>query len=135
MKLLMSFIFSICVLNCYSQKKIPLKGKYLESPYTISTVKPFEETWSTIIDLFIKRGYSLKIIDKGSGLLMSERIVLKSTTEIKKSNKLTDTSAVIVVPQIYRPGPNRYSPITKNSDITGEWNIRVRTIESMTIVT
>jgi len=131
------FIFSFLILltfNSFAQRKIPIKGDYLTSPYSITTEKNFDETWNTIIDVFMKEGYSIKIIDKTSGLIMSERIVLKYTTEKRKKAELTNPLAVIVVPQYYEPGPDRYSPLTKNSDITGEWNIRVKTIEGKTVI-
>ena len=126
-------LLTLTVLSGCGAKTIPIKGSYIQSPFSISTDKSFENVWDKIIDLFVLKGYSIKIVDKNSGLITSERVIVKVTVE-KKNKELLDSKAFIVVPQIYEPGPNRYTPITKNSDITGEWNIRIRTVQGKTVV-
>jgi hypothetical protein len=112
---------------------IPLKGTYPETPYQIKSSKSFQAVWDNLIDLFAQKGLSIKIIDKSSGLITSERSILTTTIE-KIDGSLENPKAFIVVPQIYQPGPMRYVPIINDSKVTGEWNVRIKELEGLTII-
>jgi hypothetical protein len=111
--------------SCTASKEIPLKGSYLEPPYQITTDKTTEEVWDQLIDLFAQKGLPIKLIDKSSGLIISERSLLTTTIE-DKEGKLKDDKAFIVVPKRYNRQTGLYVPILSLSDITGEWNVRVK---------
>ena len=117
MKLAFYLLVITSLLGC-SSKIIPLSGKYPNEPFQAKTSKNFQTVWDNLIDLFAQKGLSIKIIDKSSGLITSERTILTTTVE-KKNGKLLNPLAYIVVPQIYEPGPDKYFPINKCSEVTG----------------
>lgn len=131
-KILLALISTLFLLGCGS-KVIPLKGKYLEPPYQIQTSKSFAQVWDNLIDIFAQKGLSIKIIDKSSGLITSDRSLLSTTIE-KKDGSLENPEAYIVVPQIYMPGPMKYTPITNSSDVVGEWNVRIKEVNGETLI-
>jgi hypothetical protein len=131
-KLVLALLFLATLTGC-SSKMLPLKGRYLDPPFQIKTTKSFQQIWDNLIDLFAQKGLPIRIIDKNSGLITSDRAKLSSTTE-KKDGTLLDPEAFIVVPQIYNPGPRKYYPISRGSDITGEWNVRVKETNGETII-
>lgn len=114
--LLMILFFSCAV------KIIPLKGNYPDKPYEIIVDKSKDKVWDNIIDLFAQKGLSIKIIDRSSGLIISERTALTWTYE-DKNGKLENLSAWAVVPKIYDPGANR---IVGYYNVSGDWNIRIK---------
>lgn len=135
MKQLIFLISLLISVGVYSQKHIAIKGSYASSPFVIKSKLSIDSAMDKILDYLIFNGVSLKITDKANHLFLSERVKLKWTTEIGKKPILNDTSALIVVPQLYRPGPNKYSPIIEHSDVTGELNIRLKLIDDITVVT
>lgn len=128
--LLLGITFSL--VNC-SSKLIPIKGTYLKPPYEVTTDKSFDEVWDKLIDLFAQKGLPIRIIDKNSGLITSDKSILTVTTETK-DGKLKDPTAFIVVAQIYEPGPNRIAPVSGLSDVTGEWNVRIKNVNGKTSI-
>ena len=97
--------------------------QYPEAVYTCSTNSPMEKVWSDAIDLFAKRGYSIKIIDKSSGLLNSSPIsMMDHYTYENRKGELRDSSAYIVTSrQIIDPtevSAELYVRITSENDHT-----------------
>ena len=129
MQKLFVILISLFLISC-SSKLIPLKGSYAEPPYQITSSKNFQQVWDNLVDLFAQKGLSIKIIDKSSGLITSDRSILKTTIE-KKDGSLQNPEAFIVLPQIYEPGPNRYVPLANGSDVVGEWNVRIKEINEV----
>lgn len=131
-RVLLLALISISLFGC-SSKMIPLKGQYPETPYQIKSSKTFQQVWDNLIDLFAQKGLSIKIIDKSSGLIISERGIVSTTIE-KNDGSLENPKAFIVLPQVYHPGPMKYSTINNGSDVTGEWNVRVKEVNGDTFI-
>jgi len=125
-KLLLLSLLASC-----SYKTIPLKGSYLEKPYSIETSTSSDKVWDKLIDLFAQKGLSIKIIDRASGLIISERAAFGYTTE-DKNGKLKDPTAFIVVPQMYNPGNRMTIPVCEN--LVAEWNVRIKTQGDKTLI-
>lgn len=118
-------IFSALLFNsCMTMKPLPLKGNYLDKPYEVISDKTFEQVWTNIIDLFATKGLSIKLIDKSSGLIISEKTsFLNDYTFEDKTGNLENPNASVVIEKITYQG---YNQSAKPDKITGEWNIRIK---------
>jgi len=129
-----NYLLALCIIfsGCTS-KIIPIQNTYLTRPYEITSNKSFEEVWSKLIDLFIQKGISIKIIDKSSGIIISDRTKFSYTIETKE-NKLKNPDAFIVVGKFYDYSLKAYYPFwgTYWGNVTGEWNVRVKTVDNTT---
>lgn len=137
MKLLLKLItLSILALQSCAVKEIPVKGTYPSTPMVFSSTQSFDKVWDNLVDLFAQKGFSIKIIDRSSGLIVSQRSLLTATME-DKNGKPVDPSAIIVVPSIKLNG--RIVPVTGTSvgpyatekqikalPVYGDWNVRVK---------
>lgn len=95
----------------------PLRGSYYDSekPFTITTTKSVDEVWSKVIDLFATKGLAIKIIDKSSGLITSEKYSFLGTNTTETENgTLTNPSAWVVC------------TVPKLDKLAGAWNVRVK---------
>ena len=124
LKLILAAIFITVSTVLYSCafKTIPIKGQYPEGPYLDTTTLGKEEVWDKIIDFYAQKGLSIKIIDRSSGLIISDRTVLTTTFENSKGQPIKPT-AWIVLPKTINP--NDRKPFAPGL-ITGEWNIRIK---------
>lgn len=139
MKSLLVLPFLIIIACSPTKKIIPLRGTYPNTPIEISSSKSFDQAWDRLIDLFAQNGLSIKIIDRSSGLLVSDQIMLNTTIE-DKNGVLFDTSAYIVIPKYYNSSVRRYVPISKiiagpyvsksyidePDPVYGSWNVRIK---------
>lgn len=117
---LLPFVFLV---SCWTIKYTPLKGKYFGPPFTIITPTSKDQVWDKLIDLFAQKGLSIKIIDKSSGLIISEKTRMSWTNE-KKNGELLNKDAFIAVPlKTYNGETMRYT------GITAEWNVRIKSQE------
>lgn len=104
----------------------PLKGNYMDKPYEITSDKSVDTVWSNVIDLFATKGLSIKVIDKSSGLIVSEKSSLASNYTFEDDNgKLRDANAWVVLSKISYAG-GQMSP----DKITGEWNVRIKAAQN-----
>lgn len=107
---LMSFVYlSLC--SCTSVKT--LQGNYANS-YSITTATSYDKVWDNVIDYFASNGISISTMEKASGLIVANRIVVPQT--IEKNGKPLDSSAFIVIPNV-----NKYP-----STATASFNVRVK---------
>ena len=115
---------------CYTVKTIPLKGKYPDTPIVYTSEKSFNEVWDNIIDLFAQRGLSIKIIDRTSGLIISDKSKLSYSFENKKGF-IAHPDAYVVLQMIM----DNYSDKPFRPEIvTGEWNIRIKAVDGKTSI-
>jgi hypothetical protein len=120
--------------SCSTGKLIPLKGQYPATPIVIDSPNSFEKTWDRLVDLFAQKGLAIKIIDKSSGLIVSENSRMPATIE-DKNGKVYDPTAFIVIP-VRRIGSELipvsgktsgpYAKKIKANDVFGEWNVRIK---------
>lgn len=122
MKHLIIALFVLFLISCNSTRIIPIKGTYLTKPYEAQANKDFEDTWDKAIDLFAQNGLSIRLIDKSSGLIISERALLPYTRENRKG-ELINKDAWVVVDRVENKSTGKLDPI---SSATGEWNIRIK---------
>lgn len=124
--LLPAIIGLISLASCLTIKTIPTKGTYIKPPYTDTASITKEQAWDKIIDFFAQNGLSIKLIDKSSGLIVSDKTLVPATYE-NKLGMPDNTSAWIVLPK--RIDPNSGKPI-KIQDVVGEWNIRIKELSN-----
>lgn len=108
---------------------VPVQQTYVTSPVSATTTKSFEEVWVKIIDILSTKGIQIKLLDKSSGLIVSEPYRLSTTWEDINTGKLADEAAYVVADKYYFMDNFNSSYIS-----TGTFNIRVKTQESQTIV-
>lgn len=105
---------------------VPLTGSYMDKPYEITSDKSFDSVWSNVIDLFATKGLSIKLIDKSSGLIVSEKSSLAYNYTFEDDNgKLRDANAWVVLSKVSYYGTEMYP-----DKITGEWNVRIKSAEN-----
>lgn len=122
-KLLPTFLLFLLV-SCASVKTVPLKGAYLDKPSIIISENNKDLVWDKLIDFFAQKGMSIKIIDRSSGLIISEEIGLIWSYEDKKG-VIKKPNAFVVIPLMHVAG----TPINPSS-VTAEWNVRIKTAEN-----
>ena len=128
MKLLTLLIACIGLYSCTVHKVIPISEDHYD-PKTIETSSSFDQTWDKLIDLFAQNGLSIKVIDRSSGLIVSERGLLPSTIELDPG-KPKNPAAYAVSPKVTyatRDKPLYY-------ELTGEWNVRLKKSETGTVI-
>jgi len=126
MKKILFFLLTIVGISGCSFRHVPIKGEYLTKPFEISSPKTFDEVWGKTIDMFAQNGISIKLIDKSSGLLVSDISSLTWSFE-NDEGKLSKPEAYVVIEKIIDPGPMR--PMKPNR-VTGDWNIRIKSDSS-----
>ncbi len=130
-KIIYVIFFSPFLLSCATGKFIPFKNDYTKEPYKIESTKTKDQVWDNIIDLFAENGIGIRIIDRSSGLIISnEKALLTFTTE-DKTGKILDPKAYVVAMRYYDPNSRKYY---KPLRVTGEWNIRIKEIENRTLI-
>jgi hypothetical protein len=126
----------LILVSCAPIKTILPKGSYPSTPMEFTSDKSFDEVWDNLVDVFAQQGLAIKLIDRSSGLIISERSKMMPTIE-GKDNKPLDPTAVIVVPKFKNANSNREEPISGTatgvyakkmipSPVYGEWNVRVK---------
>ncbi|HTI12517.1 MAG TPA: hypothetical protein VL832_28285 [Puia sp.] len=122
MKKIAPFLFaSLFMLSCSVQFVAP-KGNYPKPPIAYHSNKPVDKVWDNLIDVFAQNGLSIKIIDKSSGLIVSERKSLSFTVEDKKG-KIKNPSAFVIMPRITYEG---FDDAILPYHVYGEWNVRIK---------
>lgn len=123
MKQIFIGLFLICIINsCVSTKAIPLKGTYTNGNFEELTSTTKDRVWDNIVDFFSKKGLPIKIIDRSSGLIVSDETGLTWSYE-DKNGKLVDLTAWVAIKKILISGTK--TPV-KPTLIIGEWNIRIK---------
>lgn len=107
--------------SCNPQTTIPLKTDYSSPKKVYYSEKSKDEVWSKIIQLFASEGIGIKLIDKSSGLIVSEKTnFIKNYTQEDTNGKLLDKNSYVAVGTYKALG--RSIPPT---NVMGSWNIRL----------
>jgi len=113
----------------------PLQGNYSSGPYQITTSKSFDEVWSNVIDMFATDGISIKVIDKSSGLIITEKYsFINHYTYEGYNGQLKPIPGLLPTPI----DPNAWVVVSrivtdtdiKPREILGEWNVRLKPLEN-----
>lgn len=127
----LSFIvLSILLLSSCTPGFTALRGNYPQTPIINYTDKPKDQVWDNIIDFFAQKGIPIKIIDKSSGLIVSDKANLSWSYEDKKG-KLFQPSAFAAIRKFMYP--NISKPVNPEK-VTGEWNIRIKETNGKTSI-
>lgn len=110
--------FTLC--SC-SGTAIPLRTNYDSLKKVYFSDKSKDEVWNKIIQLFTTDGIGIKLIDKSSGLIVSEKTdFIKNFTQEDGSGKIANQNSFLVV--------SKYDAMGKNilpTSVVGSWNIRL----------
>lgn len=138
-----SLIVCCSLLIACSAKIIPVRGDYASLPVTFKSDKSVDAVWDRLVDLFAQNGLSIKLIDRSSGLIVSDNSTLIATWEDKDGKPLHE-NAHIVVPKKYNASSGMQVGITKYTSlkselkkpdvVKGEWNVRIKQDGSGSIV-
>ena len=115
-------LFLIFLVSC-TLKFYPLKGNYPPTPIVYTTEKSFDQVWSNLVDLFAQKGISIRIIDKSSGLIASERTKLSTSYEDSKGKLYSPKAFVVLKRNNYQGDENMKKSYF---DVTGEWNVHLK---------
>src|SRR5205085_11572006 len=128
MKLLTLLAACLFLFSCSVHKLIPVSEDHYD-PKTIETSSSFDQVWDKLIDVFAQNGMSIKVIDRSSGVIVSERGLLPSTIELDPG-KLKNPSSYAVLPKV------RYATRAKPLyyELTGEWNLRLKKSDKGTLI-
>lgn len=118
-------LFALTLLSgCASVKIIPLKNTYQTKPYEAVSDNNKDVVWDKIVDFFAQNGLSIKLIDRSSGLIVSEATALTFTHEDSKGQLIHPDSWVVLV-SVYDAANKKY---IQPNVVIGEWNIRIKEI-------
>lgn len=120
---------AILFFSC-SIKEAPLKGAYPTPPIITTSDKSFDKVWDNTVDYFAQHGIPIRIIDKASGLIVSDKAKLSWSFE-DKNGKLFKKDAFVVLKKMSADYSDK--PF-KPQEVTGEWNIRVRASGNGTLI-
>lgn len=110
--------------NLYNYKTIPLKGDYYKPPFVVESKNNFEATWSRLVDLFAQNNFSIRIIDKSSGLIVLNRADLTNAYTAELANGKTVTNdKYVVVSRCYNSHMDAFAKV---DHLAVDWNVRVK---------
>jgi hypothetical protein len=123
MKKLILFLFlASCLQSCVTIGTIGIKGKYQEGPVKREFNHSYDETWNKVIDFISDIGLNVKMVDKGSGLVISDPTSFTGKTSVEdKAGKILNSEAFIVTSRTN--DPNVANPIRS---ATASYNLRVK---------
>ncbi len=128
------FISALCMLSaCFYVKITPIQGKYAQTPVTFTSESDFETVWDKLIDLFMQKGISIKLIDRSSGIIVSDRAYFPATYELKNGG-LKDPDAFLVLPKYYYSTTKKTVTVANNEKVSGEWNVRIKEKNGVTSI-
>lgn len=121
---------SFFLFSCMATKTIPIKGSYPAPPIVTISDRPFEKVWDNVIDYFAQNGIPIKIIDKSSGLIVSDKAKLSWSFEDKNGQIFSKTAFVVLDKIIDKMSGKPFVP----ESVTGEWNLRIKTDGGRTLI-
>lgn len=133
MKRILTILAACFLIACSPTKVTPITGTYLKPPFILNSSSSFNTVWDKLIDLFAQKGLPIKIIDRTSGLIISDRSILSATYELKVGG-LKDSTALIVLPKFYDPNSRKTSTVAMGGQVTGEWNVRIKEADGKTAI-
>ena len=91
------FMFGLSSCICYNSTP-NVVYPFPVDPVTHRSTSPFDSVWSKAIDVFVENGYSIKAIDKESGVLISSPTSLMNVfTYEKRDGSLANQTAHVVI--------------------------------------
>ncbi|WP_149240313.1 hypothetical protein [Dyadobacter sp. 32] len=123
-KILLFTIVTIVFTSCVSTGVVPIKGKYPDGPLRMKLDVPADTVWDRVIDLIADIGLNVRIVDKASGLVVSDPVSFtdKYSTE-DRQGAVTDKGASIVTTRL---NDENFKMVMKS--VTASWNLRVKEV-------
>lgn len=119
----MKYLLILTLFVSCTAPRLALKSTHQDEPFRIETNKTYDEAWTSVVDFFADSGVGIKIIDKESGLISAESSSFRSSYTRENSNGTPiDDRAFIVIGNLRNGFGGKIEP----SQISGEWNIRVK---------
>lgn len=143
MRTIYALVFLFFLSSC-SSDVFPVKGNYPPAPIFHFSDRSYDEVWDKLVDFFAQKGYSISLLDKASGIIISGNHRFDATIE-KKEGGLEDPEAFIVVPktssinslQLVAVSGGQYDSKKKISvtyPVYGEMNVRIKKTNSGTSI-
>jgi hypothetical protein len=129
LSLIASSVTLVLVLNSCGPtfNSIPIRNTYLTTPFTTYSDQSMEKVWSNIIELYATNGLSIKLVDKSSGLIISEQVSFMDDYAVEgPGGKLSNPDAYVV---LEKKTGGFGLPIAPQK-VLGQWNIRVKETEN-----
>lgn len=98
-----------------------LKGSYEDKAFVGYSKKPVPEVWDNLITFVTKEGLDVKVVDKNSGLMISERTSYVESSCAERKGKPFAPEKYIVTSHV-GSRPDKFTP----SRLTAAWNARIR---------
>lgn len=135
-KIFLMMVVGVMIQGCVATAhKVYLKGKYQTTPYIIEVNKPKQEVWDKVVDMMIQKGWSIKLMDTQSGLIISDRIRFGNndfTTE-DQNGRLVNEDAYLVFERCSLK--SAIEEVDRSVQTAfAEWNVRVTEKEGKTYV-
>lgn len=120
-------VAAIAYLNfsCVTLGVIGIKGKYQEGPVRMIVEDSYENTWDMVIDFISDIGLNVKMVDKNSGLVISD------PTSFTGLSSVEDRNGVILNKDAYIVTSRTNDPNVKNpiKSVDASYNLRVKAID------
>lgn len=121
----------LCFHSCAAYQLETLQGKY-SSGMSVETDKPVDEVWEKVIDYFAMSAAPISLIDKESGLIVSERVICPAT--IERNGKPFSTGAFVVIPDYYSASGSMAKPRYWSLVATANFNVRIKVTNRKTLI-
>jgi len=123
--ILLTALLTSCATNSISRLTKP----YQDRPYEVTSTSSLDDTWNKVIDVFSSEGYPIQVLEKASGLIVTQRMDFTSSTTIEHKGKPKISSAYFIS-EAYSNIYGKQGP----TEVEGQWNVRVKEIGNKVVV-
>ena len=118
------FISIILAYGC-NPVLVPLKGKYSDRAFEITTTQSIDSVWSKLTDIFTTNGLPIKSIEKKKGTVLTVKQPINSLYTFEgKDGQLEHPQAWVVLTKVFNKKKE-----WKPRDIYGQWSIQITETE------
>jgi hypothetical protein len=105
---------------------VHIKGKYQEGPVRMKIDLPASAVWEKVISVIANNGLNVKIIDKSSGLIVSDPLsFISSYSGEGSTGAINNKNAYVVTTSIKTTEETNFL-----ESLTASWNLRVTETDS-----
>ena len=122
----------VVLLTTSCARRIPLLGKYQETPVKTEFSQPFEKVWENIIDFIADTGQEVQLIDRSSGLIISDAYITSGPylSNEDKKGVLINNRALVAVDRMSYNYP--YGDLPTHTAFA-KWTIRAKELKNKNI--
>ncbi|MGX5854043.1 hypothetical protein ACWKW6_10385 [Dyadobacter jiangsuensis] len=113
---------------------VPLRGSYQETPVKTKYTMPFNPIWEAVIDFISDTGQEVQLIDKESGLVISDQYTVfgKHISMENAKGKIINTDAWVVSARHSDDNPKGNLKETHTASV--KWTIRIKQVADETVI-